>query len=82
MRKFYNFTGSKLDLRIKWITRKTKTLYKLKNKCLHPACKIYHGVCNCGETYVGETVEMYKPDGTNTTCHQKKQTPPSIWVAT
>ena len=56
MRKFHNFTGSKFDLRIKWITRKTKTLFKLKDKCVHPACKIYHGVCSCRETYIGETI--------------------------
>ena len=56
MRKFHNFTGSKFDLRIKWITRKTKTLLKLMDKCVHPACKIYHGVCSCGETYIGETI--------------------------
>lgn len=39
-RKFHNFTGSKFDLRI---TRKTKTLFKLKNSALHAASKIYHG---------------------------------------
>ena len=38
MRKFYIFAASKLDLRIKWITKETKTLFKLKYKCLHPAC--------------------------------------------
>ena len=56
MRKFHNFTGSKFDLRIKWITRKTKTLFKLKDNCLHQACKIYHSACSCGETYIGEIV--------------------------
>ena len=33
-----------------------KTLFKLKDKCLYPACKIYHGVCCCGKTYRGERV--------------------------
>ena len=56
MRNFHNFTGSKFDLRIKWITRKTKTLFKLKDKCLHPVRKIYHGVYSCGETYIGITI--------------------------
>ena len=56
MQKFYNFTGSKFDLRIKRITRKTKTLFKLKDKCLHPVFKIYHSVYSCGETYIGETI--------------------------
>ena len=52
--------GSKFDLRIKWITRKTKTLFKLKDKCVHPACKIYRGVCSWGETYIGETIRNVK----------------------
>ena len=56
IRKFHNFTGSKFDLWVKWITRKVKTLFKTKNKCLHPACKMYHGVRSCRETYIGETV--------------------------
>ena len=32
-----------------------KTLFKLMDKCLHPAYKIYRGVCSCGETYIGKT---------------------------
>ena len=56
MWKFHNFTGSKFALRIKWITKKTKTLFKLKDKGVHPACKIYRGVCNCRKTYIGETI--------------------------
>ena len=24
--------------------------------CLHPACKTYHGVCSCRETYIEKTV--------------------------
>ena len=54
MRKFYNFLGSKFDLRIKSINRKTKTLFKLRGRYFHPACKLYHGVCSCGETYIGK----------------------------
>ena len=23
---------------------------------LHPSCKIYKGICSCGETYIGETI--------------------------
>ena len=56
MRKFHNCTGSKSDLQIKWITKKMNTLSKLKNKCLHPACKICQGVCSCVETYIQETI--------------------------
>ena len=38
------------------MTRKT-SLLKLYDKSLHPACKIYHDVCSCGETYIGETIK-------------------------
>ena len=41
MRTFHNFTGIKFDLRNNWITKKTKTHFKLKDKCVHPVCKIY-----------------------------------------
>ena len=41
---------------MKWHTRKMKTLFKLKDPCIHPACKIYKGVCICGETYIRETI--------------------------
>ena len=78
MRKFHNFTGSKFALRIKWITKKMKTLFKLKDKGVHPACKIYRGVCSCRKTYIGETIRNVEPHGTNTTCYQKNQTPQSI----
>ena len=61
MRKFYNSTGNKFHLRIKWITRKTKTLFKLKDKSLHATCNIYHGVCSYGETYIGESVRNVEP---------------------
>ena len=44
-KKFNFFTNYKFDVRIKWLTRKS----------LHPACKIYEGICICGEKYIGET---------------------------
>ena len=33
-----------------------RTLFKLKEPCIHPACKFYKGVCICGETYIRETI--------------------------
>ena len=30
--------------------------FELKDKCLLSACKIYLGVCSCGETYIGENI--------------------------
>ena len=32
-----------------------QTLFHLKDKKLYPACKIYYGVCECGEDYISET---------------------------
>ena len=57
MKKFNKFTIDKYDISIKWLTRKMKTLFKLKDPCIHPACKIYKGVCICGETYIAETIQ-------------------------
>ena len=37
------------------MTRKVRTLFSLKSKNPHPACKIYEGTCSCGSTYIGET---------------------------
>ena len=55
IKKFNYFTNYKFDVRIKWLTRKMRTLFQLKDKLLHPACKIYEEICICGEKYIGET---------------------------
>ena len=55
LNKFYNFTNEKFKLIIRWRTRNLKSLFPLKDKDLHPACKIYKGICSCESTYVGET---------------------------
>ena len=56
MKKSDVFTDNKYDIRIKWITKKFKQLFKLKSSNLHPSCVIYEGVCSCQESYIGETV--------------------------
>ena len=56
IKKFNKFTNDKYDIRIKWLTKKMKTLFKLKDPCIHPACKIYTGICICGETHIGGTI--------------------------
>ena len=48
-------TLDNFDITISWETRKIQTLFHLKDKKLYPACKIYYGVCKCGEAYIGET---------------------------
>ena len=53
IKNFNKFTNDKYDIKMEWLTRKMKTPFKLKDPCIHPACKIYKGVCICGETYIG-----------------------------
>ena len=55
LNKMNYFTDFKIDFAIKWSTKKVKQLFRLKDKNPHPACKIYEGVCSCGENYIGET---------------------------
>ena len=50
------FTNDTFDVRIKWLTKKVKSLFRVKDKSLHQACKIYKDVCSCGESYIGETI--------------------------
>ena len=55
-KKFHQFTGEKYDIAVKWLTKKVKSLFTLKDWNFHPSCKIYKGVCSCGETNIGETI--------------------------
>ena len=55
MKKFHAFTDNNFQLSVKWITKKIKSLFPLKDKLFHPSCKIYQGVCSCGVSYIGET---------------------------
>ena len=33
-----------------------KIPFKLRDPCIHPACKIYKGVFICGQIYIKETI--------------------------
>ena len=55
LKKFHHFTKNNFDITISWETRKIQTLFHLKDKKLYPACKIYYGICECGEDYIGKT---------------------------
>ena len=39
IKKFDKFTNNMFDVRIKCLTKKVKTLFKVKDKSLHQACK-------------------------------------------
>ena len=55
IKKFEAFTNHRYRIAIKWITRKVKSLFKVKSKSLHPFCVICRGKCSCGEEYIEET---------------------------
>ena len=56
IKNFHHFTGGKYDMAVKRLTKKVKSLFPLKDRNLHLTCKIYKGICSCGETYIGETI--------------------------
>ena len=59
IKPFHQFTGEKYGMAVKWLkwlTKKVKSLFSLKDCNLHPSCKIYKGICSCGEIYIGETI--------------------------
>ena len=70
IKKFHKFTNNQFRLAISWNTRKLSSLFRLKDKNLYPACKIYYGKCQCGEDYVGETIR-------NTATHWSKHNNPT-----
>ena len=60
IKKFDKFTNDTFDVRIKWLTKKVKTLFRLKDKFQQQACKIYEVVCSCDESYISETIRNAK----------------------
>lgn len=54
--KFNAFTNDQFKVNIKWVTKKVKSLFTNKDRNPYPSCKIYEGVCVCGERYIGETI--------------------------
>ena len=50
------FINNKFGVQITWLTKKVKTLFRVKDKSQRQACKINKGVCLCGESYIGETI--------------------------
>ena len=55
LKNFHDLTNDLYEMKIKWITKKMRNLFRLKSKNLHPACAIYEGVRTCKENYIGET---------------------------
>ena len=55
IRKFKTYIDEECTVVIRWVTKKVKSLFSLKSRNPHPACKVYEGVCSCGSSYIGET---------------------------
>ena len=53
--KLQSFVHYKLNIAVKWSTKKIRSLCRLKDKNPHLACKIYEGICSCTVNYIGET---------------------------
>ena len=41
---------------VKWLMKKVKSFFPLKDCNLHPSCKMYKCICSCGQAYIGETI--------------------------
>ena len=44
VKKFDEFIDDTFDVRIKWLIKKVKTLFRVKDKQMHQSCKFYKGV--------------------------------------
>ena len=64
-KKFHHFTKNNFDIAVSWETKKIQILFYLNDKKLYRACKIYYGVCECGEDYIDEAKETPKQGGQN-----------------
>ena len=53
--KLQSFVHQKLDIAVKWSTKKIRSWFRLKDKNPHPACKIYERICSCSANYIDET---------------------------
>ena len=47
--KFHEFTNNKFETSIKWITKKIKNLFSLKDINPYPSSQIYQGICFSNE---------------------------------
>ena len=52
MTKLYNYTKGTFNFHILWQTHNIKTLFKLKDKNIHPSHVIYISTCTCNQAYI------------------------------
>ena len=54
------FTNDTFDVRIKWLTKNVKILFRVKDKSLHQDCRNYKDACLCDESYIGKTIRNFE----------------------
>ena len=54
--KLEYYSNVKVKLNIIWVTKKIKSLFKIKDNVKYLGCVIYQEICSCGNNYVGETM--------------------------
>ena len=59
IKRFHQFTGDEYNTAVKWLTKKVTSLFPLKNCNLHPSCKVFKGLCGCGETYLRNVEKVW-----------------------
>ena len=57
IKKFDELIDYTFDVRIKWLTKKVKNLFRVKDKYMHQSCKFYKGVYSRSQSCIGKTVE-------------------------
>ena len=60
IQKLNFFTQGHYKFSILWQTKKLSTLFRLKDKNIHPSHTVYIGTCSCNQEYVGETSRNLK----------------------
>ena len=54
--KLQFYTNGRVKFNIIWSTRTINSLFKIKEHVKHLSCVVYHGICSCGNNYIGETI--------------------------
>ena len=49
LKKFHELTNDLHEIKIKWITKKMKNIFRLNSKKPHSACTKYEGLWTCKE---------------------------------
>ena len=70
LKNFHDLTNDLYEMKIKWITKKMRNLFRLKSKNPYPAGVIYEGICSCEENHDRETkriieIRWYEHSGIN-----------------